>query len=168
MRNLFLGSASRAASVAVIGVLVAACSAAATPTPPSATQAAPTQAVTTSEAPGASAASGAVVVATASTTAGTVLVGPTGMALYTHAGDSATSSSCTGGCLAAWPALVVPSGGTVSGGAGATGTFATFTRSDDGTSQVTYNGKPLYYFASDAAAGDVTGNGVAGFVVATP
>jgi len=168
MSNPILFTARRVMSVAAVGVLAAACSSAATPTPPAATQSTPTQAATSSEAPGASAASGAVVVATASTTAGTVLVGPDGKTLYTHAGDSATSSTCTGGCLSAWPALVVPSGGTVTAGAGVTGTLATFTRSDDGTSQVTYNGKPLYYFASDAAAGDVTGNGVGGFVVATP
>jgi len=168
MLNLYLSTARRAASVAVVGLLVGACTAAATPTPvPQPTESA-TQAAAATTAPAASSATGAVVVGTASTTAGTVLVGPTGNTLYTHAGDTATSSTCTGGCLANWPALVVPSGGTVSGGTGVTGTLATFTRADDGTTQVTYNGKPLYYFLSDTKAGDVTGNGVAGFVVATP
>ena len=31
---------------------------------------------------------------------------------------------------------------------------------DDGTTQVTYNGWPLYYFVGDAAAGDVAGQNV--------
>jgi len=167
MLNSFLPTARRAAGLALVGLFVAACSSAATPIPPLATQG-PGASVGSGVTPGASAASGAVVVATASTSAGTVLVGPTGNTLYTHAGDTATSSTCTGSCITNWPALVVTGGGTASGGAGVTGTFASFTRSDDGTTQVTYNGKPLYYFLSDTKAGDVTGNGVAGFVVATP
>ena len=32
----------------------------------------------------------------------------------------------------------------------------------DGKTQVTYNGHPLYYFASDTAAGDAKGNGYGG------
>jgi predicted lipoprotein with Yx(FWY)xxD motif len=167
MSNPILSTTRRVVSVAAVGLLVAACSSAATPTPPTATQSA-TQAATSSQAPGASAATGAVVVSTASTTAGTVLVGPDGKTLYTHAGDSATSSTCTGGCLAAWPALVVPSGGTVSAGSGVTGTLATFTRSDDSTSQVTYNGKPLYYFAGDSAAGDTNGKAIPSWSLAHP
>jgi predicted lipoprotein with Yx(FWY)xxD motif len=32
----------------------------------------------------------------------------------------------------------------------------------DGTTQVTYNGWPLYYYIDDAAAGDANGQGVGG------
>ena len=39
--------------------------------------------------------------------------------------------------------------------------LGTITR-DDGTTQVTYNGWPLYYFAGDTAAGDTTGQGMEG------
>ena len=39
--------------------------------------------------------------------------------------------------------------------------IGTITR-DDGTTQVTYNGWPLYYFAEDTAPGDANGQGVGG------
>ena len=103
----------------------------------------------------------------ATTSLGPVLVGPNGLTLYTHAGDSATSSTCTGGCATAWPPLAVPAGSTATGGTGVSGTFGTLTR-DDGTLQVTYNGLPLYGWKNDAKAGDTTGQGVNGFSVATP
>jgi predicted lipoprotein with Yx(FWY)xxD motif len=88
------------------------------------------------------------------------------MTLYIHAGDSATSSTCTGGCATAWPPLTVPAGGSAMGGTGVTGAFGTLTR-DDGSIQVTYAGKPLYYWQADAKAGDTTGQNVNGFTVAT-
>jgi plastocyanin len=42
------------------------------------------------------------------------------------------------------------------GGTGVTGTLATIKR-DDGTTQVTYNGIPLYYYIKDTKAGDLNG-----------
>jgi predicted lipoprotein with Yx(FWY)xxD motif len=95
---------------------------------------------------------------------GMVLTGPNGMTLYTHAGDSATSSTCVGACATAWPPLT--STGQPTAGPGVTGKLGTLTRSD-GTTQVTYAGLPLYYWQGDTKAGDVTGNGVEGFAVAT-
>ncbi len=103
----------------------------------------------------------------ATTALGPVLVGPNGLTLYTHTGDSATASTCTGGCATAWPPLAVPAGSNATGGTGVTGTFATLTR-DDGTLQVTYNGLPLYGWKNDAKPGDTTGQGVNGFSVAKP
>ena len=93
-----------------------------------------------------------------------VLTGPTGMTLYTHAGDSATSSTCTGACATAWPPLTAT--GQPMAGTGLTGKLGTLTRAD-GTTQVTYAGLPLYYWQGDKKAGDVTGDGVNGFAVAT-
>ena len=54
---------------------------------------------------GAVGAAGVIVNAASSPGLGTVLTGPNGMALYTHTGDSATSSTCTGACATAWPPL---------------------------------------------------------------
>jgi predicted lipoprotein with Yx(FWY)xxD motif len=113
---------------------------------------------------GASAAAGAVVVgSTASASFGTVLTGPNGMTLYTHAGDTATSSTCTGSCATAWPPLTATGQATL--GPGVAGQLGSVTR-DDGTTQVTYNGLPVYYWQADTKAGDVTGDGVEGFSVA--
>jgi predicted lipoprotein with Yx(FWY)xxD motif len=138
------------ASFATVIFVVAACtSAGASPTPSSAP---------------ASAAAGVTIGTASSATFGTVLTGPTGMTLYTHAGDSATSSTCSGQCATAWPPLATT--GQPMAGTGVTGQLGTLTRAD-GTTQVTYGGLPLYYWQGDAKAGDVTGNGVNGFSVAT-
>jgi len=108
-----------------------------------------------------------VVVGSASSpTLGTYLTDPNGMTLYTKTGDSATSSTCTGQCAVAWPPLLVATGGSATAGSGVTGTFATLTRAD-GTVQVTYQGLPLYGWKGDTKAGDMTGEGVNGFLVAT-
>jgi predicted lipoprotein with Yx(FWY)xxD motif len=159
----------------LIGLFAAACSPAATTAPatvapPAATTtpatgapAATTPAATTA----ATAAAAGVVVSSATTSLGAVLTGPTGLTLYIHAGDSATSSTCTGGCATAWPPLTVPVGGSATGGTGVTGTFATLTRAD-GSVQVTYNGMPLYGWQGDSKPGDVTGDGVNGFSAAKP
>ena len=98
---------------------------------------------------------------------GPILTGGNGLTLYTHTGDSATVSTCTGGCATAWPPLTVKGGGQPTAASGVTGTLGTLTR-DDGSSQVTYNGKPLYFWMNDTKPGDVTGDGVNGFSIATP
>jgi predicted lipoprotein with Yx(FWY)xxD motif len=102
---------------------------------------------------------------TGSTSLGTVLVTSDGFTLYFHAGDSSTHSSCTGGCASAWPPLLVKAGTKVKGGSGASGKFATFKRAD-GTTQVTYNGHPLYSWTGDYSPGDTTGQGIGGFSIA--
>lgn len=123
------------------------------------------------EAPAASAAEGgeAYEVGTGTdASAGPYLTGENGMTLYTFTKDSPGASVCDGQCATNWPPFTLGSGETVKAGAGVTGTFATITRSD-GTAQVTYNDKPLYYFAADKKAGDVVGQGVGGvWFVAAP
>ena len=114
--------------------------------------------------PGASSAAGSIVGAASSPTFGMVLTGPNGLTLYTHAGDSATASTCTGGCATAWPPLATT--GQPTAGTGVTGQLGTLTR-PDGTTQVTYGGMPLYAWQGDTKPGDVTGDGVDGFSVAT-
>ncbi len=97
----------------------------------------------------------------AKTIAGANLVvdGASGLTLYQFASDTAGSgkSACTAGCATTWPPMTVASGTTPSAGAGVSGTLGTITR-DDGTTQVTYNGRPLYHYSGDSAPGDTNGN----------
>jgi predicted lipoprotein with Yx(FWY)xxD motif len=156
----------------VIGLLAAACSPAATTAPPTSAPLATVAPVATTAAGATTPAStqtvaAGVMVNTATTSIGTVLVGPNGLTLYTHAGDTATTSTCTGGCATAWPPLTVTAGSNALPGTGVTGTLATLTRAD-GTVQVTYNGMPLYGWQGDSKPGDTTGDGKAGFSVAKP
>jgi predicted lipoprotein with Yx(FWY)xxD motif len=73
------------------------------------------------------------------------------MPLYTYASDTTPGkSSCNGGCLAAWPALVATATDKD------TGDWTVITR-DDGSKQWAYKGKPLYTFIRDTAGQPATG-----------
>ena len=98
-------------------------------------------------------------VETGETDAGTSLVGDDGMTLYIFTNDTDGTSTCYEDCAALWPPFEVEAGATLEGGDGVSGELGT-TERDDGTTQVTYEGMPLYYYASDSAAGDSTGEGV--------
>jgi predicted lipoprotein with Yx(FWY)xxD motif len=107
----------------------------------------------------------------------TYLVDAQGRTLYYFAKDDAfpntKPTNCTGGCLSAWPALllstpVIPSGLNASD-------FSTIARTETNTSgpygsttsstqQLTYKGHPLYYFINDnATRGQVTGDHLSSF-----
>ena len=119
---------------------------------------------------GSAAAGGEEYVIAAATDAklGGFLTGEDGKTLYIFTPDSANTSTCVDACAQSWPPLVVASTDTLKAGDGVTGKLTTFAR-PDGTMQVAYNGIPLYYFAKDAKAGDVTGQGVGGkWFVASP
>jgi predicted lipoprotein with Yx(FWY)xxD motif len=97
--------------------------------------------------------------ATADSALGTIVVDSKGMSVYMFDKDTQGSgkSSCTGGCLEAWPPVIAEADSPAVDGV--TGDVATITR-DDGTVQVTLDGWPLYYWQGDKAAGDVAGQGV--------
>ena len=98
---------------------------------------------------------------TADTSLGTVVVDGTGLTVYVFDKDTQNSgkSSCSGACVAQWPA--VESDSATPSVQGVTGTVGTIT-GVDGKQQVTLDGWPLYTFAGDSSAGDVTGQGVGG------
>lgn len=124
--------------------------------PPASTSAA----VTTSAAstPSSSPAAAAAAISVAKTSKGSALVGPAGHVLYTYDSDTATASTCTGGCASLWPPLV----GTPKPSAGLKADdFGTIKR-DDGSTQITYDHHPLYYYSKDADAEDVYGDGIGG------
>jgi predicted lipoprotein with Yx(FWY)xxD motif len=121
-----------------------------------------------SAATGPSAGAGSYVVNAASAAIGAYLTGENGRTLYTFKADGPNTTSCTGGCATTWPPFIVGTGGSVTAGAGVTGSLTTVGR-PDGQMQVTYNGARLYYFANDAKAGDTNGQGVGGkWFVAAP
>jgi predicted lipoprotein with Yx(FWY)xxD motif len=145
-----------------LAFIVGACSSTATTPAPAAATPAPTAAPP-------SAAAGATLAVGESPNLGKFLTGADGKTLYIFTKDTAANASvCVDACLASWPPLVATGGTAPAAPTGATGTFATFARAD-GTMQVSYNGKPLYYFGKDTKAGDTNGQGVGGvWFIAAP
>lgn len=90
---------------------------------------------------------------------GEILTDAEGMTLYMFQPDEGGGeSTCTGDCAEAWPPLTAE--GDPVAGSGLDESLLSTTERDDGTTQVVYNGHPLYYFAQDEAPGDTNGQGV--------
>jgi predicted lipoprotein with Yx(FWY)xxD motif len=89
---------------------------------------------------------------------GTVLTNSSGMTLYSPAQEANGSIKCTGSCTSFWFPLTVAKGAKPSAGSSVTGTLATIQLPSGGGTQVTYDGKPLYTFKLDTAAGQDHGN----------
>ena len=102
---------------------------------------------------------GPAVKATSDAELGDFLVDAEGLTLYIFSPDPPNASVCTGQCLEAWPPLLVDGGVTPAAGLDAPGALGAITL-DDGSRQVTYRSRPLYYFVRDEAAGDTNGQGV--------
>jgi predicted lipoprotein with Yx(FWY)xxD motif len=81
------------------------------------------------------------------------------MTLYQFANDERDLSNCYDQCAENWPPLLVQPGEVPVAGFGVTGDLGVIER-DDETLQVTYDGKPLYYWVNDEAPGDTTGHEV--------
>jgi transforming growth factor-beta-induced protein len=80
-----------------------------------------------------------------------------GFTLYVFDNDLGTSgSACNDTCVANWPPVLVTDG-EVDNILG-----LTIVERDDGSMQASYKGRPLYFFAGDTVAGDMTGQGVGG------
>jgi predicted lipoprotein with Yx(FWY)xxD motif len=97
-----------------------------------------------------------------STRLGQILVDGKGRTLYLFAADSGTRSTCnSSACVQYWPPVLTK--GAPQAGKGVTASLLGTTKRQDGTTEVTYAGHPLYYFISDMKAGDVSGQGIDGF-----
>ncbi|ABK51803.1 Secreted repeat of unknown function [Acidothermus cellulolyticus 11B] len=107
------------------------------------------------------ASAGAAVVGTATGPLGTYLVDGRGMTLYLWDADRGTASTCYNACAKAWPPLLTNGAPTAAGGADASKLGVS--KRTDGTTQVTYNGHPLYYFYKDTKPGEMAGQGSNGF-----
>ncbi len=88
---------------------------------------------------------------------GTVLVNGDGRTLYLFQSDSGSTSSCVDTCAGTWPALTTS--GDASATSGADASMLGTTSRSDGSTQVTYNGHPLYTYSGDMAAGQANGEG---------
>jgi predicted lipoprotein with Yx(FWY)xxD motif len=123
---------------------------------------APASQAPASEAPSAAAGGAYQLTVAKSATLGDYLAGEDGKTLYVFTPDTTPNKSvCNAGCAPTWPPFTLDTGETATAGTGVSGTIGTFAR-DDGSTQVSYNGKPLYYFLNDKAAGDTNGEGIAG------
>lgn len=91
---------------------------------------------------------------------GSVLVDAEGFALYAFTQDSPGQSSCTGGCAEFWPPAVVE--GQPTAGEGLEADFLSTLVRPDGSSQLTYNGRPLYRYQADDGPGITQGQAVNG------
>jgi predicted lipoprotein with Yx(FWY)xxD motif len=98
------------------------------------------------------------VVGIATSSLGKIVTNGSGQTLYMFTPDSATSSTCTGGCASAWPPVPGPATSGVGVDAGQLGVVSRA----DGSQQATFAGHPLYTFSGDISAGDVKGQGTGG------
>jgi predicted lipoprotein with Yx(FWY)xxD motif/uncharacterized cupredoxin-like copper-binding protein len=93
-----------------------------------------------------------------SSTLGPFLTDASGKTLYLFTKDTVKGeSTCYDKCETNWPIFTATEPLTLPDGVA--GELTTITRTD-GTTQVAYNGIPLYYFAGDANTGETNGQGV--------
>jgi predicted lipoprotein with Yx(FWY)xxD motif len=89
---------------------------------------------------------------------GQILVDSKGNTVYYFLKDKqgGSTSSCSGACAGVWPPVASSGSPTAQKGADAS-KLGTIKRSD-GSTQVTYNGWPLYTYTGDSKPGDTNGN----------
>jgi predicted lipoprotein with Yx(FWY)xxD motif len=88
---------------------------------------------------------------------GAVLVDRSGDTLYSPQQEADGKILCTGSCLSFWLPVRVSAGATLGAPGNVTGKLGTIHLSG-GTAQLTINGRPLYTFRLDQAAGQAHGN----------
>lgn len=93
------------------------------------------------------------------TGAGTALVDASGRSLYLFTRDEPMKTNCTGNCAIVWPPFETIGTPRLEGNVNP-GLVGTITRAD-GSTQITYNGWPLYYYNQDDRPGDAMGQAVA-------
>jgi predicted lipoprotein with Yx(FWY)xxD motif len=102
---------------------------------------------------------GGATVLVADSDLGQILTDADGNVIYYFANDEEGVSNCEGDCLSNWPPVTVD--GSPTAGDGVSAQLGTVD-GNDGSTQLTVNGYPAYYFAGDQAAGDTNGQGVGG------
>ena len=98
-------------------------------------------------------ASGQVALSVAISRYGKIIVDGSGRALYLFDIERDHRPLCNDACAVAWPPFLAP-GAAASSPELDRALIATAVR-NDGSSQVAYNGHPLYYYAGDHSAGEI-------------
>ena len=88
---------------------------------------------------------------------GTYLTDAAGRTVYMFTADKPNQSNCTGACTGPWPPVLTTGAPEAGNGVEASG-LGTIKRGNE--MQVTFQGKPLYYFANDKGAGATSGEGI--------
>lgn len=91
---------------------------------------------------------------------GTVLVNSSGYTLYMFEPDAKRRVTCTGLCTANWPPVKMSPGARLVAGPGVRPDLLGSDRDPSGGRVVTYNGWPLYTYASDVQPGEDTGQAI--------
>lgn len=150
------------ASLAAAGLLAAGCGSAAAQHSPSQRTAAVSTAPHVARSPAANATTATAAAARGASSAtvkvmkteyGNVLVDRRGRALYLFTRDRSPRSRCDAECAVRWPPFLTA--GIPAAGSGAQAKLLGTTRRRDGSTQVTYDGHPLYYYIGDHQPGQV-------------
>jgi predicted lipoprotein with Yx(FWY)xxD motif len=86
-------------------------------------------------------------VVTAESDFGTILFGTRGQAIYLFDVEATTEPRCYGACADAWPPVLTD--GAPLAGRGVKESLLGTAKRTDGTTQVTYRGHPLYFYAHE-------------------
>jgi predicted lipoprotein with Yx(FWY)xxD motif len=85
-----------------------------------------------------------------------VLTTTKGLSLYSLNEERKGRFICNGSCLSVWHPLLIGAGTKPTGPV----KLGTARRPDNGKTQVTYRGLPLYTFSADSSPGQISGNGI--------
>ncbi len=92
---------------------------------------------------------------------GSFLADSKGRTLYLFVADKTSASTCYSACASLWPPLTTA--GAANAGPGVLASLLGTAKRTDGTTEVTYHGHPLYYYAGDSKPGDITGQAISQF-----
>ncbi len=93
---------------------------------------------------------------------GEYLLGYTGMTLYTFSKDSIGTTTCYRDCAQLWPPYVVSPNDRYNLQYGIVPSKVGFITRADGQLQLTYSGRPLYFYSGDISSSDYKGQGFHG------
>src|SRR4051794_1448352 len=114
--------------------------------PPAASTSSPTSSAPAPTSAGATSAAAGTVITVRTSDYGPMLFDDRGQAIYLFDKETTTTPACYGDCAAAWPPVLTDGAPQPTGAdPGLLGT----TKRDDGATQVTYGGHPLYFYSNE-------------------